>query len=92
MENVKRITLTGSWEAVTFNNSSTSYLVKNFSGGNIFVSFEEDDEDDTSIKILQDDKEVVTVTPMIMQALNYKLDTIYVKGTGEVEIQQLFKS
>ena len=91
MENVKRITLTGNWEAVTFTNASKTYLVKNFSGAEIYVSFERDDVDDSSIKILQDDREVITATPMILQALNYNLNTIYVKGTGEVEVQQIYK-
>ena len=92
MENVKRVTLTGNWEAVTFTNASKTYLVKNFSDIEIYVSFEQDDEDDSSIKILPNDKEVITATPMILQALNFNLNTIYVKGTGEVEIQQIYKS
>ena len=89
MEIVKWITLTGNWEAVTFTRATKTYFVKNFSEGNIFVSFEENDTEDTSIKILQNTGEQIDISPVILQQLNYKSDTIYIKGTGEVEIQQL---
>lgn len=89
MQNVKRVTLTGDWQAVTFNGKSRDYFVKNYSEGDIFVSFEENDNENTCFKIKTGMGETVAKTFVGYDKSAFYTDTIYVKGTGEVEIQAL---
>lgn len=89
MNNVKRVTLTGDWEAVTFNQKAKNYFVKNYSEGDIFVSFEENDAEDTSFKIKTGLGEALAINQSALSKEEHFTDTIYVKGTGEVEIEQM---
>lgn len=89
MENIKRVNLTGNWEAVTFSNMSKSYFIKNFSEDPIYVSFQQGDTEDTSCKInsnMAEQLDCVITSP----SPKFYSDTIYIKGTGEVEIEQLW--
>ena len=85
-QQVKRLTLTGNWEEVQFDFKAICYFVKNYSNGDIFVSFEENDSENTSFKIKSGMGEEVAIS---YAGKKYKTDTLYVKGTGEVEVQQL---
>lgn len=89
MNNVKRVTLTGDWEAVTFNQKAKNYFVKNYSEGDIFVSFEEDDDEDTSFKIASGIGEALAINQSALSKQEHFTDTIYIKGTGEIEVQQM---
>lgn len=87
-QQVKRVTLTGDWQAVTFPNKATRYFVKNFTDAAILVSFAANDTEDESFKIQSGIGEDVAISYDSIRK-RYAVDTIYVKGTGEVEIQQL---
>lgn len=86
---VIRKTLTGASEAFTFEIKGHDFLVKNLSENDILVGFEAitTDNEATCYKI-------PTMTAQLIDADNYlrygihtvKTDTIYVKGTGEVEV------
>lgn len=87
-QQVKRVTLTGAWQEVTFTNKATRYFVKNYSDADIFVSFAENDSEDESFKIKAGIGEDVAISYDSIRG-RYKVNKIYLKGTGEVEIQQL---
>lgn len=87
-QQVKRVTLTGDWLEVTFTNKATRYFVKNFTDADIFVSFAANDSENESFKIKSGIGEDVAISYDGLRG-RYEVDKIYVKGTGEVEIQQL---
>lgn len=87
-QQVKRVTLTGDWQAVIFTNKATRYFIKNFSEADIFVSFAANDNENESFKIKSGIGEDVAISYDGIRK-RYAVDTIYIKGTGEVEIQQL---
>lgn len=84
---ILRKTLVGTSTEFTFNVKGTKFLVKNFSTGNIYVNFEPitNDNENTSIKIPKDIAQVVLSNEYHGNTL--KADTLYIKGTGEVEVQ-----
>ena len=88
-QQVQRITTSGI-TAVTFPNASGKYLVKNFSSGDIYVSFEETVAPATSIKIASQMAQVCQINERGGAVGQEKAFTIYVNGTGEVEVQQLY--
>ena len=95
-QSVKRVNLTGNWQEVVFTNKASRYFVKNYSDDDIFVSFEANDSEDESFKIKSGIAEEVAIsyytkpdTTAYGVRGRYVTDKIYVKGTGEVEIQQL---
>ena len=86
---VQRKTLDGSWTPFTFGSASVRFFVKNFSNGAIFVSFKNNDSEAESVKIMSMMAENVAVC---FNGNNYpeaRVDTIYVKGSGEVEVQAI---
>lgn len=87
MENVKRIMLDGNWTTITFHAKNRYFFVKNFTDANVYVSFIEDDEENSSIKITKGMGEIVAKA--FISGANTLTNTIYVKGTGEVEIQAM---
>lgn len=89
MKNVKRVTLTGDWQSITFDQKTKNYFVKNFTNADIYVSFEENDDEDTSFKIASGIGESLAIEQSALSKEEFKTDTIYVKGTGEVEVQQM---
>lgn len=89
MKNVKRVTLSGDWEEIQFDQKAKNYFVKNFSNNSIYVSFEENDSEDTSFKILSGIGEQIAINQSYLNKPEHNTDTIYIKGTGEVEIQQM---
>lgn len=83
---VQRKNLNGATEIFTFGVPVEKFLVKNFSDNDIFVNFETiGDDTTTSIKI----------PSKIAQTIIYNEygggvhENLYVKGTGEVEVQAL---
>lgn len=88
-QSVKRVNLTGSWLEVKFENKASRYFVKNYSEADIFASFAADDSEDESYKIASYIGEELAISYAGVNDRSYAVDTIYVKGTGEVEIQQL---
>lgn len=89
MENVKRVTLAGDWTKITFNGEARYFFVKNYSSYNVFVSFEENDREATSYKIASGMAEEVAPTFKYKGRTDYNVSDIYIKGTGEVEVQAL---
>lgn len=88
---VKRITLTDSttFEEIEFENICGRYIVKNFTSGDIYVSFDEDATEDDSIKIPSGYFQEVIANEYLGGLDLYKTTSIYVKGAGEIEVQQL---
>lgn len=86
---VSRKTLTGNWEGFTFTKKSRYFLVKNLTEGDIFVSFENNDQEANSVKIKSGVAEEMSVTFDGIDKPDYYVNAIYVKGTGEVEVQAL---
>lgn len=87
--NLKRVTLSGATAAVTFNNKCGKYLVKNFTSGNIYVSFDSNLVEANSIKIAAGMGQVCLINEYYDWSQEVKTNTIYIKGSGEVEVQQL---
>lgn len=89
-QQVKRINLTGTdFNAINFTNVSGVYMVKNFSENDIYVSFDANATDDDSIKIPANFYQIVGSYETYSGAVVFKTKTLYVKGNGEVEVQQL---
>ena len=86
---VQRKTLAGGWTAFTFNHNCAHFLVKNFSNGVVYVSFENNDDEAESIKIMSLMAEVVAVCFDGNNNPAFTVPTIYVKGSGEVEVEAL---
>ena len=80
--NIIRKTLTGAKTSFEFEGASQDYIVKNFTSGDILVAFDSTATDANSIKI-----------PSMMGQLcinnDDKANTVYITGTGEVEVQQI---
>jgi hypothetical protein len=91
--NVKRITLTGTTTKIEFDDKCGKWLVKNFTDNDIFAAFEvgENNELDesTSAKIKSNYGQVVINNERLQFNTIYETNAIYIKGTGEVEVQQL---
>ena len=79
--NVTRKTISGK-EAFTFGVPSSNYIVKNFSDADVLVAFDSNATDAASIKI-------PSMIGQICMNGDYGVDTVYVSGTGEVEVQQI---
>ena len=88
---IKRVTLVENVEtAVTFNNVCGKYLVKNFTEGDIYVSFDANFNESEAVKIKSNYGQTVVGNEEYQWTENFKTSTIYIKGSaGEVEVQQL---
>lgn len=75
---------------IKFRYEAKSYFVKNFTSGDIYVSFEAIENEDFSecYKIKSGIAEEVYVARTGISN-KYLTDTIYIYGNGEVEVQQL---
>lgn len=89
-QQVQRVTLSGTATPVTFKFPSGKYLVKNYSSGDIYVSFESTCNPASSIRIVSGYGQVCEINERGGAAGQAKSKTIYVNGTGEVEVQQLW--
>ena len=84
---VIRKILTGSWAEFRFPERGKKYYVKNFTDGDIFVSFATDESEKTAFKVKSKMGEELQ-----MSFANHPwpfglVYSIWVKGTGEVEVQ-----
>lgn len=86
---LKRVTLTGTTQAVSFDTRCGKYLVKNFSSNDLYVSFDSNLVEANSIKIAAGNGQVCLINEHYDWSEEVKTNTIYVKGTGEIEVQQL---
>lgn len=88
---LKRVTLTEEgFTAIAFDSNSGEYLVKNFSSGDIFVAFSANATEDTAIKIATGHGQVCLINKEGGNRGQIKTKTVYIKGSGEVEVQQLW--
>lgn len=79
--------LTGDWEGFQFPERGRKYYVKNFTDGDIYVSFANDGIEATAFKMKSNMGEELQMG-FATKAYPYGLvKVIYVKGTGEVEVQ-----
>lgn len=90
VQHCKRVVLTGGATAIPFEYNSGRYLVKNFSGGDIYVSFEPTVDEEISFRISNGYAQVCVINEKGTGYGQSKTDTIYIKGVGEVEVQQLW--
>ena len=87
-ERVFRTTLSGSeFERIQFTNLCKKFIVKNFSDNDVFVSFSKNATESSSIKIPKNFYQVIEFNENDVTA--NETDTLYCKGTGEIEIQEL---
>lgn len=84
-----RKTLTGGWEEFSFARKGRFYLVKNLTDSDIFVSFENEDLEEESFKIRSGESEKVAISWDGIDRDIYYVKSLYVKGTGEVEVRSL---
>lgn len=89
-QRVKRVTLAGTATPVEFEAPSGRYLVKNFSSGDVYVSFEETVDKNSSIRIVSGYGQLCEINERGGANGQAKAYTIYLNGTGEVEVQQLW--
>lgn len=88
-QRVQRVNLKAEITQVHFNELCGEYLVKNFSDGDIYVSFESNVSDNQSIKIPSKSYQICVVNCYLGGLDYYKSKDIFMKGHGEVEVQQL---
>lgn len=86
---VKRINLTGEVTGVEFARECRKYLVKNFTNSDIYVSYNSNLDETNSIKIAAGYAQVIVINENYAWSKEVLNKTIYIKGTGEVEVQQL---
>lgn len=90
VQQIQRITLDGSETPVTFTTKSCRYLVKNFSDTEIYVSFETPLDTNAAIKIPASIAQLCVANESFGVLNQKQYGTIYISGTGEVEVQQLW--
>jgi len=86
---VKRKQLTGDYTPFTFSQNCTHFLVKNFTSNPVYVSFEPNTPDDEAVKISSMMAESMAISFSGENNPKFAVDTIYVKGVGEVEVEAL---
>lgn len=91
-QKIIRKTLTGDWEEFEFDVKGRSFFVKNFTEAEIYVSFADESEnvndEAESFKINAGTGEEVYINGSVSKK-EYFSNVLYVKGTGEVEVQVL---
>ena len=85
---IRRETLAGTAQAFTFDKFRSDYLVKNFSEADIYVAFEQGAQQSRSIRIPSKYGQVCSCFN-VEGTTGMTTTTVYVTGTGEVEVQQL---
>lgn len=88
-QKVRRIELTGAVTPVSFDTCSGKWLVKNFGSGNIYVSFTPDADESARIKIPSGVGQLCVINERYGDGCE-KSFTVYLSGSGEVEVQQLW--
>lgn len=85
---IRRKSLLGTQQAITFDKQRSDFLVKNLGENNIYVAFGANEPESRSIKIPAMYAQVCSCSN-VEGTTGMTTDTIYVSGTGEVEVQQL---
>ena len=96
-QQVSRKTLTGDWKAFAFPYKARRFFVKNYGENPIYVSFESGTAESASFKIMAGVGEEVAISyhggygeiGAAYKVSDFYTDTVYVKGTGEVEVQEV---
>lgn len=89
-QQVKRVTVSGLTE-IQFDRYCGKYLVKNYSAGDIYVSFKENATTADSIRIASNMGQLCEINEQGGLNGQDKADSIFViSGAGEVEVQQLW--
>lgn len=81
--NVLSKTLAGSKVSFKFDSVSNKYIVKNFSENTAYVSFDE------SASVKSGTVRIPAGMGQVVESIGVGTDTVYVNGTGDVEVQQL---
>lgn len=89
IQQVKRVTLTSGVNSIEFKYVCGKWLVKNFSDNDVFVSFDDNFTEDNAMKIPAGYFQMCVVNEYLGGLETYKKNIIYIKGTGEIEVQQL---
>lgn len=89
IQQVQRVTLSGAEQTISFPNPCGRFLVKNFSTGDIYVSFGTPVDQATAIRIASGMGQVCLISEQGGFA-QPKTRNIYITGTGEVEVQELW--
>lgn len=75
-------------EEFHFVNAQRFFFVKNMSTQPCFIGFEADATEDESIKVMPNTGEEISLTyAEIYDSRKLRVDTLYVRGEGEIEIQ-----
>lgn len=90
VQQIQRVTLTGAEETVTFTAASARFLVKNFSSADVYVSFETPIDTDEAIKIPASMAQLCVANEAYGANNQKGFTTIYLSGTGEIEVQALW--
>lgn len=79
------------WTSFEFSIPCRSFFVKNFTSSDIYVSFEQEDNTNTSFKIPTMIGEEIFISNRQDTNTNWLKNTVYVYSTsgGEVEVQEL---
>ena len=85
---IRRETLSGTSQAFTFDKNRSDYLVKNLSDSDMYVAFEASASQARSIRIPSKYGQVCSCFN-VEGTTGMTTTTVYVTGTGEVEVQQL---
>lgn len=86
---VLRKTLAGEWTEFAFPVKSRFFKVKNQSAGDVYVSFENQSDEENSFKIVSGESEIVAISFSTLARGNYYVKSVFVKGTGDVEVVAL---
>ena len=87
---VKRVNLNkDTITPIQFGTNCGQYLIKNYSNTPVYVSFDEDLKEEEAIKIESGMGQEVIGNYQYDWTNYFKTSTIYLKGEGEIEVQQL---
>ena len=87
IQHCKRVTLTEEAD-ITLDVYSEAFIVKNYSGSDIYVTFGDAVDEETAIRIMPLAGQVCFINAKEGET-NPKSNKVRVKGTGEVEVQAI---
>lgn len=87
IQQVQRVTLAGEQDIV-FDDYSEAFIVKNYSQSDIYVTFGDEVDESTAIRIMPLMGQVCVINAK-SDYTNPKSNKVRIKGTGEVEVQSI---
>lgn len=84
--NLRRVVLAGGEQAVTFEERSANFIVKNFSESDVYVSFTTPLDANSAIRLAPGYGQICSYNQMPGENA-HSFDTLYLLGEGEVEVQ-----